>query len=96
LKSGPEPEGDARGEQWGTVARLSLAAGVFASVVSFSLFVHLVSQLASPLVSALFIAAGIVGRRRAATQLGHAVAVATLTGGAVAAIASIALAAAGR
>jgi hypothetical protein len=91
--SGGDTEG---GEQWGAVARLSLAAGVFASVVSFSLFVHLVSQLASPLVSAAFIAAGIVGRRRAATPLGQAVALATLAGGLTGAIASIALAAAGR
>ena len=87
--------GTERGEQWGTVARLLLAAGILASVVSFSLFVHLVSQLASPLVSAAFIAAGVVGRRRATTPLGHAVALATLAGGIVGAIASIALAAAG-
>jgi len=53
-------------EQWGPVARYSLAVGVFVSAVSFSLFVHLISQLASPIVSAAFIAAGIVGRRRAA------------------------------
>jgi hypothetical protein len=69
---------------------------MFASIVSFSLFVHLVSQLASPLVCAAFIAAGIVGRRRAQTPLAQAVATAALAGGVVAAIASIALTAAGR
>jgi len=83
-------------EQWGPVARYSLAVGVFVSAVSFSLFVHLISQLASPIVSAAFIAAGIVGRRRAATPIGQAIAVAALAGGLVAALASIGLAAAGR
>lgn len=88
--------GEPRNEEWGTVARLALAAGLFASTVSFALFVHLVSLLASMLVSAAWIAAGIVGRSRVQTPLGQAAATATLAGGVVSAIASIALTAAGR
>jgi hypothetical protein len=93
---GREGLGQPRNEEWGPVARLALAAGLFASTVSFALFVHLVSLLASMLVSAAWIAAGIVGRRRTQTPLGNAAAAATLAGGVVSAIASIALAAAGR
>ncbi len=91
-----EPTRDARPDQWGPVARAAIAIGAFLSVVSVSLFIHTISQLASPLVSASFIAAGIVGRRRATTSLGWTLAVATLVGGIVGAIASIALVAAGR
>jgi hypothetical protein len=80
----------------GALARLAVAAGAFLCAVSFSLFIHTVSQLSSPIVSAAFIAGGIVGRQRAATAVAHAVAVGALAGGGVAAIASIALAAAGR
>jgi hypothetical protein len=83
-------------EQWGPIARLSLAVGAFAIAVSVGLFIHTISQLASPIVCASFIAAGVVGRERAATPQGQAVALGSLVGGIVAAIASIALAAAGR
>jgi hypothetical protein len=88
--------GQPRSEEWGPVARFALAAGLFASTVSFALFVHLVSLLASMLVSAAWIAAGVVGRNRVHTPLGQAAALATLAGGIVSAIASIVLTAAGR
>jgi len=91
-----EPGRGAADDSWGPVARIATAIGAFLSVVSVTLFIHTISQLASPLVSAAFIAAGIVGRRRATTQLGHLLALATLVGGLVGAVASIALAAAGR
>ncbi len=84
----------AAGEQ-GRLTQLGIAAGAFISAVSFSLFIHSISQLSSPIVSAAFIAAGIVLRQRAATPTAHAIAVGLLVGGVVAAIASIALAAAG-
>jgi hypothetical protein len=80
----------------GRLSRLGIAAGAFVSAVSFSLFIHSVSQLSSPIVSAAFIAGGIVARQRAATPTAHAIALGVLAGGVVAALASIALAAAGR
>ncbi len=86
----------AGGEQWGPGARVAMAAGTFVSVVSLCLFIHAISQLASPIVSASFIAAGIVGRRRATTSLGTTIALATLAGGIVGAVASLVLAATGR
>jgi pyrrolidone-carboxylate peptidase len=79
----------------GTLARAGIVAGAFVCVVSFSLFIHTISQLSSPIVSALFIAAGVVLRQRAATPTAHAVALGSLAGGVVAAVATIALAAAG-
>ena len=82
----------AGGEQWGPGARVAMAAGTFVSVVSLCLFIHAISQLAS----ASFIAAGIVGRRRATTSLGTTIALATLAGGIVGAVASLVLAATGR
>lgn len=85
-----------QGEQWGSLARISVAAGAFATAVSVGLFIHTISQLASPLVCAAFIAGGIVGRQRATTPAGQAVALGSLIGGIVAAIASLALAGAGR
>lgn len=78
------------------MARIGLAAGAFAIAVSFSLFIHTISQLSSPIVSALFIAGGVVGRRRVPTSSGQAIATGTIVGGVVAAIAAITLAAAGR
>ena len=86
----------ARQEQWDLLARLGLAAGAFLTAVSFGLFIHTISQLSAPIVCAGFIAAGIVGRRRATTPGGRALALGSLAGGVVAALASIALAAAGR
>ena len=91
-----EPTGGSAPDQWGPVARIAIAVGAVASVVSVSLFIHTISQLASPIVSTSFIAAGIVGRRRATTPLGQILALATLVGGIVGAAASIALVAAGR
>jgi hypothetical protein len=85
-----------QGEQWGSLARLSVAAGAFVTAVSVGLFIHTISQLASPIVCASFIAAGIVGRQRATTPAGQAVALGSLVGGIVAAITSLALAGAGR
>jgi hypothetical protein len=85
----------AAGDQ-GWLTQLGIAGGAFISAVSFSLFIHSVSQLSSPIVSAAFIAAGIVLRQRARTATAHAIAIGMLVGGVVAAIASIALAAAGR
>jgi hypothetical protein len=85
-----------QGEQWGSFARLSVAAGAFITAVSVGLFIHTISQLASPIVCASFIAAGIVGRQRATTPAGQAVALGSLVGGIVAAITSLALAGAGR
>jgi pyrrolidone-carboxylate peptidase len=85
-----------RPEEWGTLARVSLGAGSFVVAVSVGLFMHTISQLSSPLVCAGFIAAGVVGRRRASTAMGQALAVGAIVGGLAAAIASIALAAAGR
>ena len=79
----------------GALVRAGIAAGAFVCVVSFSLFIHTISQLSSPIVSALFIAAGVVLRQRAATPTALAVALGSLAGGVVAAIATIALAAAG-
>jgi hypothetical protein len=83
-------------EQWGSLARLSVAAGAFITAVSVGLFIHTISQLASPIVCAGFIAAGIVGRQRSTTQAGQAVALGSLVGGIVAALTSIVLAAVGR
>lgn len=83
-------------EVWGPWARLSIAVGGFVIAVSMGLFIHTISQLASPIVSAGFIAAGWVARQRASTPAGQAMALGALVGGVVAAIASIALAAAGR
>ena len=59
-------------------------------------FIHTISHLASPVVSAGFIAAGIVARRRATTALTTTIALATVAGGVVGAVASVALVAAGR
>jgi hypothetical protein len=78
-----------------TLGKLGLSAGAFVCAVSFSLFIHTISQLSSPLVCAAFIAAGIVARRRVATESGKALAIGVLVGGGVAAVASIVLAAAG-
>lgn len=86
---------DARHAQWGPAARLAAAAGVLISAVSVSLFLYAVSPIASSVLSAAFIAGGVVGRRRATSTLPHAMAGALLLGGAVAALASIGLAAAG-
>ena len=77
-------------------ARFGLAAGSFTIAVSTSLFVYTISPLSSVIVSALFIAGGVVGRRRVPPGAGQAIAAATIAGGVVAAIAAIALAAAGR
>jgi hypothetical protein len=85
------------GDDWGALAaRIGLAAGTFLTAVSFSLFIHTISQLAAPIVCASFIAAGIVGRQRGTTPGGQAIALGSIAGGAVAFVASIALAAAGR
>jgi hypothetical protein len=78
-----------------TLARIGLAAGAFVCAVSFSLFIHTISQLTSPLICAVFIAAGVVARRRAATEDGRALAVGVIAGGAIAAIASLILVATG-
>jgi hypothetical protein len=78
----------------GALSRAGIAAGAFVCAVSFSLFIHSISQLSSPIVSAAFIAAGIVLRQRATTATGQAIALGALVGGIVAAVASIALAAA--
>ena len=77
------------------LSRLGLAAGTFVCAVSFSLFIHTISQLSSPIVSAMFIAGGVVGRQRIRTGSGQALSLGFLVGGAVAAVSSIALAAAG-
>jgi hypothetical protein len=82
--------------QWGPVARVALAAGVFASAVSVGLFIHTISQLASPIVCAVFIAAGIVGRQRAATPAGRLLAYGALAGGVVAFVVSLVLAGIGK
>ena len=63
----------AAGEQ-GRLTQLGIAAGAFISAVSFTLFIHSISQLSSPIISAAFIAAGIVLRQRAATPTAHAIA----------------------
>lgn len=83
-------------EQWGPVARVALGAGVFASTVSVGLFIHTISQLASPIVCATFIAAGIVGRQRATTPLSRMASYAALAGGVIAFVASLVLAGIGR
>ena len=88
--------GETRNDDWGRAAQVAMAVGAFASVVSVCLFIHTISQLASPIVSAGFIAAGIVGRWRATTPLTTLLSLATLAGGIVGAVASLALAAAGR
>jgi hypothetical protein len=80
--------------QPGPISRAGIAAGAFVCAVSFSLFIHSISQLSSPIVSAAFIAAGVVLRQRATTGTGQAIALGALVGGTVSAIASIALAAA--
>jgi pyrrolidone-carboxylate peptidase len=77
----------------GLATQLGIAAGAFVCAVSFSLFIHSISQLSSPIVSALFIAGGIVLRQRATTPTAHAIAIGMLIGGIVAAIASLVLAA---
>jgi hypothetical protein len=87
---------DRIGDRRESLARLSLAAGVFVSVVSVSLFLYAISPIASVIASSAFIAAGVVGRQRASSPVGYAMAVAALSGGIVAAIVAIALAAAGR
>jgi hypothetical protein len=79
----------------GALTRAGIATGAFVCAVSFSLFIHSISQLSSPLVSAAFIAAGVVLRQRATTAAGQAIALGVLVGGAVAAVASLALAATG-
>jgi hypothetical protein len=83
-------------EEWGPVARVALAAGVFASAVSVGLFIHTISQLASPIVCAIFIAAGVVGRQRAQTALGRMLANGAVAGGVVAFVVSLVLAGIGR
>jgi hypothetical protein len=87
---------DRGAEQWGPAARLAAVAGVFVSSLSLSLFLYAVSPVASSLLSAAFIASGIVGRRRAASTLSYAMAAALLAGGVAAALTAIGLAAAGR
>jgi hypothetical protein len=87
---------EARNEEWGPAARIAAAAGVLISTVSISLFLYAVSPMASSFLCAAFIAGGVVCRRRATSALARALAVALLVGGAVAALASIGLAAAGR
>jgi pyrrolidone-carboxylate peptidase len=79
----------------GMLSRAGIAAGAFVCAVSFSLFIHSISQLSSPIVSAAFIAAGVVLRQRASTATGQAIALGALVGGVVAAVASLALTAAG-
>jgi hypothetical protein len=81
--------------QLGAFSRAGIAVGAFICAVSFSLFIYSISQLSSPIVSGAFIAAGIVLRQRATTGSGQAIAVGATLGGLFAAIASIALAAAG-
>ena len=88
------PGGDA--EQWGPAGRVAAAVGMFVTTVSLGLFIHTISQLASPIVCASFIAAGIVGRQRATTQLGRMIALGALAGGIVAAVSSLVLAGVGR
>ena len=83
------------GRELRSLERLGIAVGTFACVVSFALFIHTISQLSSPLVSALFIAAGIVGRQRSTTSVGQTVAVTTIVGGVVAAVSSLVLVATG-
>jgi pyrrolidone-carboxylate peptidase len=78
----------------GALSRAGIAVGTFICAVSFALFIHSVSQLSSPLVSAAFIAIGVVLRQRASSSTGLAIANGALAGGVVAAIAAIALAAA--
>lgn len=85
-----------RDADWSLPARALLAAGVLVSAVSLSLFLYAVSPIASVIVAALFVAAGVVGRERASTGFASLLAVAALSGGAIAAIGAIALAAAGR
>jgi hypothetical protein len=80
------------GEQ-GWLAQLGIVAGAFVCAVSFSLFIYSISQLSSPIVSAMFIAGGIVLRQRATTSTAQAIAMGMLVGGAVAAVSAIALAA---
>jgi hypothetical protein len=79
----------------GALTRAGIASGAFVCAVSFSLFIHSISQLSSPLISAAFIAAGVVLRQRASTPSGQAIGLGVLVGGVVAAVASLALAAAG-
>jgi len=79
----------------GVLSRAGIVAGAFVCAVSFSLFIHSISQLSSPIVSAAFIAAGVVLRQRASTGSGQAIALGALAGGIVAAVASVALTAAG-
>jgi hypothetical protein len=83
-------ERSSAGVQW-TAGRVGLAAGAFICAVSFSLFIHTISQLSSPLVCAAFIAGGVVARRRSATIDGRALAAGVLAGGIVAAVASLVL-----
>jgi hypothetical protein len=85
-----------RPEKWGPAARLAAAVGVFVSAVSVALFLYAVSPIASSVLSAAFIAGGVVGRRRATSAISHAMAVALLLGGGAAALTSVGLAAAGR
>jgi hypothetical protein len=78
------------------LSRAGLAVGAFICAVSFSLFIHTVSQLSSPIVAALFISGGIVGRRRGRAEGTQALSLGFLSGGVLAAVAAIALTAAGR
>jgi hypothetical protein len=78
------------------LTRLGLAVGAFICSVSFSLLVHTISPLSSPIVAALFIAGGVVGRQRTESGAGQALALGGIVGGITGAIASIALAATGQ
>ena len=70
----------------GALILAAVAAGTFVCTVSFALFIHTISQLSSP---------GLVLRLRATTPVAQTIAVSTIVAGVVAAVASIALAAAG-
>lgn len=89
-----ERPGVQRGD-WGWIGLALFAVGAFLIAVSIGLFMHTISQLASPIVCAAFIAAGIVGRQRATTAAGSWFAVGSIVGGAVAAVAGIVLTATG-
>jgi hypothetical protein len=79
----------------GALTLAAVAVGTFVCAVSFALFIHTISQLSSPIVAAAFIAAGVVLRQRATTPIAQTIAVTSMVAGTVAAVASIALAAAG-
>jgi hypothetical protein len=82
-------------EEWGTLGLVSFAVGAFVIAVSVGLFMHTISQLASPIVYAAFVATGIVARRRARTPAAVALGLGAVAGGVVAAIAGITLTATG-